>query len=61
MLLPVPKKILVNLDTKLMRKYEKADCQRYISWGSHYHYLKQTMPKAWYEPSTKDIVQRKIL
>ena len=36
-----------------MQKWNDADCDYYVSWASHYHFLKQTMPKDWYEPAGK--------
>lgn len=45
---------ILAYDEKLMRKHEGKNCNHYVSWGSHYHFIKQTMPKSWYEPSTTD-------
>ena len=49
----IPSRVLLACDEKLMRKYENKGCDHYVSWGSHYSFLKQTMPKAWYEPAVK--------
>lgn len=49
----LPMKLLVSLDEKMMRKYQGRGCDCYMNWGSKYGYIKQTMPKAWYEPSTE--------
>lgn len=44
---------LRNHTEKLMTKYNNKTCSRYVSWASHYNFLKQTMPKNWYEPATE--------
>ena len=44
---------------KLMDKYNNKQCSNYVSWASHYNFLKQTMPKNWYEPATKVMYNRK--
>ncbi len=40
-----------RLERLIRTDYGEA-CEYYVSWTSHYPFLKQTMPKAWYEPAT---------
>ena len=55
----IPSRLLNFLDEKMMKKYQKCDCEYYTNWGSKYGYQKQTMPKSWYEPSTKVVYNGK--
>ncbi len=52
-LLPFSLETLRKWTDKLIQRWADRDTNYFVSWGSHYHFLKQTMPKAWYEPATQ--------
>ncbi len=52
-------KTLHNHTERLMCKWNDRPCDYYVNWASHYHFLKQTMPKKWYEPASELIYSGK--
>lgn len=51
-LLPISEKCLIQMREKQMTQWRDKDTDYWIS-GGVYDYIKETMPKAWYVPTTK--------
>lgn len=43
-------KSIQNLQTKLMSKNNRKDCEYYVNYGSNYNTVKQTSPQSKYNP-----------